>query len=145
MTGPSAQARVACERDAAGPSDGLTTHPPDPADYADAPLAVVLGRAAAEAVYLASGLGLLERQIGSAVHQMDSEVLAELQQIDALRQGIEGLARFLAGIAGQLDPAVTCGLGDAAATLTMQAQAQRLMVSPDGSAQITPAPELWCD
>ena len=62
-----------------------------------------------------------------------------------MRQGLEGLARFLAGIARQLDPAVTCILADAAATLTMQAQAKRLTVPPDGDAQISSAPELWCD
>lgn len=145
MTGRSAQGGGVCARCSAAPAEGLTDHAPGQTACVQAPLGAVLARAAAEAGFLASGLERLELQIGSAVHQIDSVVLSELQEIDALRQGLEGLSRFLGGIARQTDPAITCVLGDAAATLTMQAQAIRLMVSPDGSAQLPSAPELWCD
>lgn len=111
------------------------------------PLATVLTRAAAEAGSLASALLRHERDIGQALSRIEGDGLQSLQEVDATRQGVEGLGRFLAALARQIDAAVTCAASDAARSLPMKAQAMRLVAGLPGDEPPAdpPAdpPELW--
>lgn len=113
----------------------------------DLPLVTALTRAAAEADFLASALLRHEHDIGRTLSLIEVEGLRSLQDVDVTRQGVEGLGRFLAELARQLDAAIMCAAGAAAMTLTMQAQARRLAgdlpVAAPGHAPPDDSPELW--
>lgn len=109
----------------------------------DLPLVTVLSRVAAEAEFLATALLRFEHDIGRALGGADGAGLHRLQDLDATRQGVEGLGHFLAALSRQLDPAVTCAAGAAAHSLTMRAQAQRLVGDQPGSGPAADPPEIW--
>ncbi len=90
------------------------------------PLQTVLGRASAEARCLTEELAVLDRVIGRVIPSANAEEIRDLQQADAICQGLEGLARFLAALAEATDPAVMCNPVLAARNVPMRAQAGRL-------------------
>lgn len=105
------------------------------------PLQAVLGRASAEARRLTEELAVLDRVIGRVILSANAEEIPDLQQADAICQGLEGLSRFLTALAEATDPAVMCNPVLAARNVPMRAQAGRLAKGP----LPVPGPEdeLW--
>ncbi|MFN3275049.1 MAG: hypothetical protein ACK41U_10280 [Paracoccus sp. (in: a-proteobacteria)] len=126
---------------------------PDMASWEDAgpmgqaatelPLVTVLSRVAAEADFLATALLRFEHDIGRALGEIDGEGLPTLQDVDATRQGIEGLGHFLSALCRQLDPDVMCAAGAAAHCLTMRAQVRRLVGDLPATDPADDPPEIW--
>ncbi|WP_147391951.1 hypothetical protein [Paracoccus onubensis] len=105
------------------------------------PMRAVLGRASVEARRLAEDLTALDRTIGRAIQSAGADDLRDLQQADAIRQGLEGLSRFFATLAETTDPAIMCDPAQAIRNVPLRAQAQRLaqtLLQTD-----TPEDELW--
>lgn len=111
------------------------------------PMAAVLARSAGEARLLADELARLDQAIGRVLTVTDMTAIDGLQRADAVRQHLEGLARFLAQLARMTDPEAVCQPVRAAEGIALRAQAERLAglppsPPPGGSA---PDADLWGD
>lgn len=107
------------------------------------PLQAVLGRASVEIRRLAEDLTVLDRTIGQAIRSASADEAKDLQQADAIRQGLEGLARFFATLGETMDPATMCNPAQAIRNIPLRAQARRLALTHPQ--EDDPEDELWDD
>lgn len=115
----------------------------DQAPDQNEPLRAVLGRASAEARRLAEDLTLLDRTIGRAIQSASADEARDLQQADAIRQGLEGLSRFFATLAETTEPTIMCDPAQAIRNVPLRAQARRLALTHPQADD--PEDELWDD
>ena len=117
----------------------------DHAEKPRVPMSEGLLRAANEARLLSQDAAQLDHTIGFALANSDQMGARELQNADLLRQGLEGLADFLAGLAETIDVEGMCCPSDAAAALRMKDQSRRLgdETTPDTVLEAAPAGEIW--
>lgn len=119
------------------PGDNVATNGLEPVDS-------VLLRAAKEACLLHADLAQLEQEISQAVTSIWTTEVNGLQRVDSARQAMEGLSLFLFRLAATVDEVGNCDPTEAASTLTLQAQAQRLAtVSCNLPRSTGPEPEIW--
>lgn len=108
------------------------------------PVSVVLCRAAKELRGLAENLESLDRAIGRAVISVNAGDMEELQYADMVRQGLDGLSRFLTALAETAEPEAVCDPVIAVRDLPMRSQARRLALLPHAPPQpADPDSELW--
>ncbi|MBM3604416.1 MAG: hypothetical protein FJX25_06590 [Alphaproteobacteria bacterium] len=87
----------------------------------------VILSAATEATHIFGGMAVVDASLGQCLSDLPPAALAVLQQVDLLRQEVEGLSRFLAHISEEAPQHLQCALDPVLPFLTLQAQALRLV------------------
>lgn len=109
------------------------------------PLSSILFLAGQEAGFLASKLAELDRRIGESIQDLGNAPQQGLQSADEVRQGLEGLARYLNGLAETVNAEITCDPQQATQSLALRGQIQRLLGRSDESSEDSKDIELWND